>query len=66
VDEAGAWGGLTLLREAGRAKFTSAEAATVASLSRYIVEGLRRTVLMSAPDREASFEAVGRSGLTSF
>jgi DNA-binding CsgD family transcriptional regulator len=54
VDEAGAWVGLTFLLEARRAQFTSAEAATVASLSRHIVEGLRRTVLMSEPDREAS------------
>jgi DNA-binding CsgD family transcriptional regulator len=52
VDDSGAWGGLTFLRETGSPNFTAAEAETVASLSRYIVEGLRRTVLLREPPGE--------------
>lgn len=45
-DDAGTWGGLTLLRGSDRAPFTAAEARTAAALSGPIVEGLRRTVLL--------------------
>jgi DNA-binding CsgD family transcriptional regulator len=46
VDDA-TWGGLTLLRESDRAHFTPAESALVASLSRHLADGLRRTILFA-------------------
>ena len=46
--ETGAWGGLTLHRAAGREPFTAGETALVASLSRDLAEGLRRTILLAA------------------
>jgi DNA-binding CsgD family transcriptional regulator len=44
------WGGLTLLRERGRAHFRPADAAVVASLSAPVVEGLQRAALLAAED----------------
>jgi DNA-binding CsgD family transcriptional regulator len=47
-DEAGAWGALTLLREAHRSHFTPAEVRFVASLAGPLAEGVRRATLMGA------------------
>jgi DNA-binding CsgD family transcriptional regulator len=53
VSDSGTWGGLTLLREAGSPDFAPADATAVASLSRHLVEGLRRAMLLSEPAPEA-------------
>jgi DNA-binding CsgD family transcriptional regulator len=45
----GTWGGITLLREAGRLDFAPADSDAVASLSRELVEGLRRAIVLSEP-----------------
>ena len=52
------WGGLTLGRSADSAPFSAADVALMASLSRYLAEGLRRAILRSArsearPERSA-------------
>jgi DNA-binding CsgD family transcriptional regulator len=64
--ETGTWGGLTLHRSAGREPFTTGETALVASLSRDLAEGLRRTILLAAlsarPDGDP--EAAGLLVLT--
>jgi hypothetical protein len=44
---AGTWGALTLLREAGRPQFASAEVRFAASLAGLVSEGLRRAVLLA-------------------
>ena len=56
VSESGTWGGLTLLREAGRPEFTSSDVDLLASLSRYLVEGLRR----AGPARQPPYRSPGR------
>lgn len=43
----GAWGGLTLFREAGRRHFTPEEVEGVASMAGLIADGLRRAALLS-------------------
>jgi DNA-binding CsgD family transcriptional regulator len=53
VSDSGTWGGITLLREAGRANFAPNDAAAVASLSRHVVEGIRRAMLLSDPAPDA-------------
>jgi DNA-binding CsgD family transcriptional regulator len=47
VTDSGTWGGITLLRETGRA-FTAAETGFLASLSGDLAEGLRRALLFTA------------------
>jgi DNA-binding NarL/FixJ family response regulator len=47
VSESGTWAGLTLLREAGRPEFAPSDVELLASLSRYLVAGLRRAVLLA-------------------
>jgi DNA-binding CsgD family transcriptional regulator len=47
VDGSSTWGGLTLLRCRGTARFTPAEEAVVESLLPLLAEGLRRAVLLS-------------------
>ena len=47
VVDSGTWGGITLLRETGRA-FTPAETAFLASMSGHLAEGLRRALLLTA------------------
>ena len=48
ADGSGTWGGLTLLRGADRPDFTPADADLLASVSRYLAEGLRRATLLAA------------------
>ena len=50
----GTWGGITLLREAGRADFAPNDAAAVASLSGHLVEGLRRAMVLDAQSAAAA------------
>jgi DNA-binding CsgD family transcriptional regulator len=52
VSGSGTWGAMTLLREQGRAPFKAADAEVVASLSRQLVEGMRRAILLG--DRTAA------------
>ena len=61
VDDSTMWGGLTLLRGSDRRTFTPADAALIRSLSRYLAEGLRRAMLVTAlsADRQATEESVG-------
>ena len=47
VGDAGAWGGITLLRETGSAPFQRRDAGIVAALSRPLLEGLRRAMMLS-------------------
>ena len=46
--DSGTWGGIVLMREAGAAFFTPADATLVAWLSRNLAEGLRRAILLAA------------------
>ena len=48
VGDSSTWGGLTLLRASDRGAFSPADVALVASLSRYLAEGLRRAMLLAA------------------
>jgi DNA-binding CsgD family transcriptional regulator len=59
VSEAGTWGALTLLRETGRPHFTHGEVRSIASVSRYLAEGLRRAILLAAVSRDANQRAAG-------
>jgi len=52
VGDSATWGGLTLLRGSDREVFTPADTSLVASLSRYIAEGLRRAMLFAALSAE--------------
>ena len=45
-DAAGTWGALTLMREAGRPRFTTADVRFVASLGGLLADGLRRAMLL--------------------
>jgi DNA-binding CsgD family transcriptional regulator len=47
VGDSGTWGGLVLLREAGRADFTRADMRLVSRLSQHLAEGLRRAMLLT-------------------
>jgi DNA-binding CsgD family transcriptional regulator len=51
ADDGATWGGLTLLRGDDHRSFTPTETALVASITRYIAEGLRRSVVLT--DRPA-------------
>jgi DNA-binding CsgD family transcriptional regulator len=62
ASDGAAWGRLTLLRASGRRHFTPDDAALVASVSRYLAEGLRRAMLLTAATTdqgEHHEEAVG-------
>jgi DNA-binding CsgD family transcriptional regulator len=61
VDDSTMWGGLTLLRASDRGSFTPADTALIGSLSRYLAEGLRRSILLAAltADPQATEESVG-------
>jgi len=48
VDHGDTWGGLTLLREAGRTDFTPDDAQLIALLSGPLAQGLRRALLVAA------------------
>jgi DNA-binding CsgD family transcriptional regulator len=48
VDDSGTWGGLTLLREAGRRPFAAADTRLVASVARQLAEGIQRALSASA------------------
>ncbi len=48
VSDSATWGGITLLREAGRADFTPADSRLIAALSHHIAEGLRRAIVRGA------------------
>jgi DNA-binding CsgD family transcriptional regulator len=48
VSDSATWGGITLLREADRDDFTSADSALLAALSPEIAEGLRRAIVRGA------------------
>lgn len=50
VGDAGTWGGLTLLREAGRSPFTPADARLLGSLAAEFADGVRRAVWPTSPD----------------
>jgi DNA-binding CsgD family transcriptional regulator len=56
------WGGFTLLRGEDHARFTPEEAELVASLSRHLAEGVRRTVLLTALSARPADDA-GQAGL---
>lgn len=45
VSDSATWGGITLGRAAGSRPFSAAEVALMASLSRYLAEGLKRAIL---------------------
>ena len=62
VGESATWGGLTLLRAYDRGPFSPGETALVASLSRYLAEGLRRAMLVAAQSTQAG-EDDGSAGL---
>jgi DNA-binding CsgD family transcriptional regulator len=62
VSEAATWGGLTLLRASDRGNFAPADVAGVASVSPYLVEGLRRALLLSALSAETE-DREERAGL---
>ena len=47
-DDTGAWGALTLLREAGRPQFTPSDVRFAASLAGILAEGLRRATMFAA------------------
>ena len=51
-DANGTWGALTLLREAGSPRFTSAETRFLTSVAGNLAEGLRRATLLGAAVRE--------------
>jgi DNA-binding CsgD family transcriptional regulator len=59
VSESLTWGAITLLRETGRAHFTRADVRSIASVSGYLAEGLRRAILLSAVARDADERAAG-------
>ncbi len=46
--DGGTWGGIVLMREAGRAQFTPADVRTLAWLSVNLADGLRRALLLAA------------------
>ena len=48
VDDSTTWGGLALLRASDRGPFEPADVALLASLARYLAEGLRRAMLLAA------------------
>jgi DNA-binding CsgD family transcriptional regulator len=48
VGDSRTWGAIVLLREAGAADFTAADARLVASLSALLAEGMRRALLLAA------------------
>jgi DNA-binding CsgD family transcriptional regulator len=48
VADSGTWGAITLLREAGAARFTPEDARFIASLSRALAEGVRGAALLGA------------------
>ena len=48
VDDGATWGGLSLLRGSDRGHFAPGDAALIASVSRYLAEGLRRSLLFTA------------------
>ena len=58
VSNSGTWGGLTLLRESGPA-FTPVELKFVASVSRYLAEGIRRSILLTAVTNNPARADVG-------
>jgi DNA-binding CsgD family transcriptional regulator len=53
------WGGLILVRHAGRPDFTGEEADFLARLSRPLARGLRTAILASATRRQAGHDAPG-------
>ena len=57
VGDLGTWGAITFLREAGRAHFDPADTSLLASLSPYLAEGLRRSILHTALSGEGAAEA---------
>ena len=48
VGESATWGGLTLLRTSDRDHFAAADADVVGFVARYVAEGLRRAILLTA------------------
>ena len=52
VDDAAAWGAITLLRTSDREHFAPDDATLVASVSAYLAEGLRRAMLLTAVSAE--------------
>jgi DNA-binding NarL/FixJ family response regulator len=63
VSDSGTWGGLVLLREAGRADFAPADVRLLAALSERLAEGLRRAMLLTSltadPEEAGDEEAAG-------
>lgn len=59
VGPGGAWGAITLLREAGRGHFDRAEADLLASLSPLLAEGLRQTALLDPTDADGDDAEAG-------
>jgi DNA-binding CsgD family transcriptional regulator len=61
VDDATAWGALTLLRSADRPSFSPGDATLVAGVAQHLAEGLRRALISATPSTrtEVSGEAVG-------
>jgi DNA-binding CsgD family transcriptional regulator len=59
VRDESTWGGLTLMRDRGRPRFTPRETSVVAAVARQLAEGLRRAIVrqaVSAPDSDGSGE----------
>ena len=61
VGESATWGALTLLRASDRVPFAATDADVVGALSRYVAEGLRRAMLLTAlsADRPDDEEPAG-------
>jgi DNA-binding CsgD family transcriptional regulator len=61
VSDSAAWGGLTLLRASDQRHFAPDDATLVASVSRYLTEGLRRAILFTtlSAERQEHEEAAG-------
>jgi hypothetical protein len=57
VDDAAAWGAITLLRASDRENFAPEDATLVASVSAHLAEGLRRAMLLTAVSAERANDA---------
>lgn len=64
ADASGTWGGVVLMREAGRADFDPADATLLNGLASHLTEGLRRAILLSALSGNEEERGVGLLLLT--
>jgi DNA-binding CsgD family transcriptional regulator len=63
VTESGTWGGITLLREAGRSPFSPADVRLVTSIGHVLADGLRTALVHAALAADASSRGDGGAGL---